>query len=372
VEGDPFWELSSGDLPPGLKIESDGGVAGIPEESGEWQFTILVKDDKGNLARKEFRLLIRPATEEEEEGFLSIMTDSIPKGFLGREYLQKIEWKGGEPPYRWALIGGVLPDLIHLNKQTGVLYGTPREVGKFPFTLRLTDSAEMFVEKNFILEVKEGKIEIITGSSPRVKRGEILPHLPCPGRRGTPPVGGWSPATLPEGLRFDSERGIISGIPEKWETVTFLLRVTGREGRSVEKEFKLEVTSAVQRITDLWIVTESLATAVRGELYNAEFTAADGALPYIWTVSQGDLPPSLSLDSGTGLISGIPEEAGKFTFTVLVSDNTGNTARSEFSLTVDYQLVYITTGTLEIAVVGSGYQQVNRGYRRYSALYFPI
>jgi len=50
--------LSGGDLPPGLKIESDGVVAGIPEESGEWQFTILVKDDKGNLARKEFRLLL--------------------------------------------------------------------------------------------------------------------------------------------------------------------------------------------------------------------------------------------------------------------------------------------------------------------------
>jgi len=161
----------------------------------------------------------------------------------------------------------------------------------------------------------------------------------------------------PEGLRFDPERGIISGIPEKWETVTFLLRVTGREGRSAEKEFKLEVTAAVQRITDLRIVTDSLPNAVRGELYNAELTAADGALPYIWTVSQGDLPPSLSLDSGTGLISGIPEEAGKTSFTVLVSDETSNTAQQEFSLTVDYQLVYITTGTLEIAVVGSGYQQ---------------
>ena len=357
VEGDPFWELSSGDLPPGLKIESDGGVAGIPEESGEWQFTILVKDNKGNLARKEFRLLIRPATEEEEEGFLSIMTDSIPEGFLGREYLQKIEWKGGEPPYRWALIGGVLPDLIHLNKQTGVLYGTPREVGKFPFTLRLTDSAEMFVEKNFILEVKEGKIEIITGSLPPASKGEKY-SLTFRARGGVVPHR-WEMVTghPPEGLRFDSERGIISGIPEKWETVTFLLRVTGREGRSAEKEFKLEVTAAVQRITDLRIVTDSLANAVRGELYNAELTAADGALPYIWTVSQGDLPPSLSLDSGTGLISGIPEEAGKFTFIVLVSDNTGNTARSEFSLTVDYQLVYITTGSLEIAVVGSGYQQ---------------
>jgi len=90
----------------------------------------------------------------------------------------------------------VLPDLIHLNKQTGVLYGTPREVGKFPFTLRLTDSAEMFVEKNFILEVKEGKIEIITGSLPPRQKGRNTPSPSVPGAAWYPTGGRWSPATL--------------------------------------------------------------------------------------------------------------------------------------------------------------------------------
>jgi Putative Ig domain len=357
LEGNPNWKIDSGDLPPGLEVEEEGVVVGIPKESGEWLFTILVVDEKGNIDRKEFRLLIRQATAEEEAAILSIVTNSIPEGFLGRAYLQNIECKGGEPPYRWTLSSGVLPELIQVNQQSGVLYGTPREVGKFSFTLRLTDSAEMFVEKNFILEIKEGTIEIVTAALPPASKGEKY-SLTFRAQGGVVPYR-WDMVTghPPEGLRFDPERGVLSGIPEKWETSTFLLRVTGREGRSAEKEFKLEVSASIQRITDLRIVTASLPTAVRGELYNAELTATDGALPYTWTVSQGELPPSLSLNSETGQISGIPEEAGRFTFTVLVSDNTGNTAQSELNLTVDYQLVYITTGTLEVAVVGSGYQQ---------------
>ncbi|MEA1926749.1 MAG: putative Ig domain-containing protein [Candidatus Auribacterota bacterium] len=357
VTGKAIWNISSGKLPPGLKIGLGGIIDGIPEEAGEWSFTIQVQDEKGKVGQKNFRLLIRPALPDEEADLLSIVTGSIAQGFLGREYLQKIEGSGGETPYRWAQMGGVLPDLIHLNKQSGVLYGSPREVGKFPFTLRLTDSEEKFVEKNFVLEVKEGTIEIVTGAIPPAAKGKKY-SITFRARGGVVPYH-WEMVTghPPEGLQFDPERGMISGTPEKWETASFLLRVTGREGRSAEKKFKLEVTAAIQTITGLRIVTDSLPKAVRGELYNADLTAADGALPYTWTISQGELPPSLTLDSDTGIIAGIPEQAGKAVFHILVSDKTGNTATRELELTVDYQLVYITTGTLSIAVVGNNYQQ---------------
>ena len=39
------WHLEKGTLPPGIKLEGDGFLHGSPESSGEFQFTISVKDN---------------------------------------------------------------------------------------------------------------------------------------------------------------------------------------------------------------------------------------------------------------------------------------------------------------------------------------
>jgi hypothetical protein len=38
------WHLEKGSIPPGLKLEDNGLMRGLPERSGEFQFTISVKD----------------------------------------------------------------------------------------------------------------------------------------------------------------------------------------------------------------------------------------------------------------------------------------------------------------------------------------
>ncbi|MBI3278853.1 MAG: putative Ig domain-containing protein, partial [Acidobacteria bacterium] len=45
-----------------------------------------------------------------------------------------------------------------------------------------------------------------------------------------------------------------------------------------------------------------------------------GTPPYVWTVSAGALPPGLSMNAGTGQISGVPSQAGAFSFTARVTD----------------------------------------------------
>ena len=354
------WRIAEGDLPPGMLLKEDGVLLGFPEQEGEWRFTVLARGEKGDNVRKEFRLLIRPSGQEGETGALEISTGAIPDGFLGREYLQEIESKGGEGPYEWLLAGGMLPDLIRLNKQTGVLYGTPREIGKFQFTLRLTDSTGTFVESSYTLEIQEAPVEIVTAALPPAIRGEKY-SLTFRAIGGVRPYR-WEVVTgrLPQGLTFDPERGILSGIPENREVSTILIRVTGWEGRSAEKEFVLEVTSDHRGgggYAGPQIVTDTLGSAVRGILFNVQLTATGGDQPYAWTISQGDLPPSLALDGASGMISGIPEDAGKSIFTVLVSDTGGRTGEKEFSLVVDYQLVYITTGNLDVGVAGQAYSQ---------------
>jgi hypothetical protein len=48
--------------------------------------------------------------------------------------------------------------------------------------------------------------------------------------------------------------------------------------------------------------------------------------PYHYALSSGILPPGLTLDPDTGVISGTPTLAGTYIFTVLVTDSCGNSA----------------------------------------------
>jgi hypothetical protein len=62
-----------------------------------------------------------------------------------------------------------------------------------------------------------------------------------------------------------------------------------------------------------------LPTAIVGSNYHQVLSVSGGQPPYTFAVSQGELPPGLTLNPQTGNISGTPTRAGSFAFTILVS-----------------------------------------------------
>lgn len=60
-----------------------------------------------------------------------------------------------------------------------------------------------------------------------------------------------------------------------------------------------------------------------GVFYSSTLAISGGAAPYSVFISGGGLPPGLSINTTTGLISGFPLAAGTFSFTATVVDNTG-------------------------------------------------
>jgi hypothetical protein len=69
------------------------------------------------------------------------------------------------------------------------------------------------------------------------------------------------------------------------------------------------------------IETSSLPNGAVNVSYNATLAADGGVAPYTWSIDKGTLPAGLSLDSGTGIVSGVPTAGGDSTFTAKVSDN---------------------------------------------------
>lgn len=64
-----------------------------------------------------------------------------------------------------------------------------------------------------------------------------------------------------------------------------------------------------------------------GNVYpSSSFTRIGGVSPFTYTISSGALPAGLSIDSGTGAITGTPTAGGNATFNVHVVDTNGLTA----------------------------------------------
>jgi tetratricopeptide (TPR) repeat protein len=77
-----------------------------------------------------------------------------------------------------------------------------------------------------------------------------------------------------------------------------------------------------------------LRNGVRGEAYMDTLNAHAGSKPLTYSVAKGTLPAGLDLDSGEGVIHGIPTAAGSSSFTAQVTDRDGRSAHHAFTITV--------------------------------------
>lgn len=78
----------------------------------------------------------------------------------------------------------------------------------------------------------------------------------------------------------------------------------------------------------------SLAGGMVNTPYNQTITVSGGVAPYNYNITNGSLPPGLSLGSTTGIVTGTPITPGSYTFTVTVTDAQNNSANQSFTITV--------------------------------------
>ena len=70
----------------------------------------------------------------------------------------------------------------------------------------------------------------------------------------------------------------------------------------------------------LTIVDDSLPALNAGAEFQVQLHASGGIPPYLWTVSEGELPEGITL-SPTGMLAGRPVKAGKLNVKVMVADS---------------------------------------------------
>ncbi|HSK46261.1 MAG TPA: putative Ig domain-containing protein, partial [Candidatus Binatia bacterium] len=102
-----------------------------------------------------------------------------------------------------------------------------------------------------------------------------------------------------------------------------------------------------------------LPAGISGVTYTTSLNSFGGNAPVTWAIISGGLPPGLTLDSLTGIISGTPTASGLFSFSVSLTDTSvpsPSVAFRNLSITIAQPLV-INTASLADGVVGSPYTQ---------------
>lgn len=105
------------------------------------------------------------------------------------------------------------------------------------------------------------------------------------------------------------------------------------DGKRFSSSTTSDETSAKLYAVPLTIVTESLPDGTVGTAYSQTLTTASSST-ITWSISFGNLPDGLSLNSDTGEISGTPTASGTSNFTVKASNGVSPDATKALSITV--------------------------------------
>ncbi|MFY9578373.1 MAG: Ig domain-containing protein [Gaiellaceae bacterium] len=226
------WQVTSGTLPAGLTLATNGTIAGTPTSVGASTFTVTAtSSDINSVTRtdtKQFTLSVIALTA----------TASRRAAEVGIPFRSTLAASGGKSPYAWSAAGGVPPGLA--VGADGVITGVPTKAGSYTITVHLVDASGAAKDVQVPLAVR-ARLSITTKSLPGGAVGHKY-NAKVPTRGGVAAFR-WTIAggALPRGLKLAAKTGTISGVPATAGTFRITLRVRDALGAVSTKALTLSV-----------------------------------------------------------------------------------------------------------------------------------
>ena len=233
----------------------------------------------------------------------------------------------GIPDPTYAVVGN-LPAGIAFNTGTRVISGTPNAVGSGTITIRATNSegmADWTVTYTTAVQPVAPNFADDTGNAQTWTVDASIAAITVPAATGTPSPTYTVVGTLPDGISFNADTRVISGIPTATGSGRIRIRATNSAGQDT---WRVDYTTAAPPIVhtapSFADDTGDAQTWTTGQgIFPITVPTASG-VPTPMYFSVGALPAGLSFNMNTRVISGAPSTAGSGTITIRASNSEGS------------------------------------------------
>lgn len=334
------YAVTSGALPGGLSLNSSTGeISGtVTPPAGSFSFTITATDNVGCTGSQAYTIVVCPSFS------WSVVND----GTVGTAYVDSARASGGTPAYSYAVTAGTLPTGVSMSA-AGNFTGTPTAAGIFGFDVTVTDANGCQGTNSYSVTMN---CPAITITNPATDGFENVAYSHSYSSSGGTPsyTYGVTSGALPTGLSL-STGGALTGTPTVAGVYTYDVTATDANGCTGV------LSESVTIATCPAISLASIGNGQQGVAYSQSATASGGASPYSYAVTSGSLPAGLSLNSGTGAITGTPTIPGTSGFTVTATDANGCTGSQAYSVVIACPTITLSPASLPGGKVSVAYSQ---------------
>ena len=316
----PYGYVSSGSLPAGLSLASNGTLSGTPTAAGAYSFTITATDSSTGTSA--------PFTGART--YSGTVANVVP---IAGTVNATVAYGSSAQPITLSLSGGVATSVAVASAAsygTATASGTsitytpaPGYAGPDSFTYKASNGIGTSAVATVTITVGA---PVVTLAPPTVAGATVATAY----SQNVTAANGMAPYTyaisngaLPAGVSLNTATGLLSGTPTAGGVFNFTVRATdsstGSGPYSAVQTYSLTVAAPTIGITPTTLPAPTVGVA-----YSQGITATGGTAAYSYAITAGSVPAGLSL-AADGTLSGTPTVLGAYSFTVTATDSSTGT-----------------------------------------------